>query len=126
MLVKEILSKNAKWFPCTVCLKPLDVRTTKRKKPYVICSNCGGQMFVREQGGIAAFERLVDEGVQTDVWTRIGQLEERYQLKCPECKKTFWASPELLGTNWFNSKASGYRCGSRTHSFVPGRHLRSI
>ena len=42
--------------------------------------------------------------------TRIGQLEQRYQLQCPECKKSFWASPELLGTRLFNTKALGYRC----------------
>jgi hypothetical protein len=67
-------------------------------------------MFVRERGGIDAFEQLVDQGLQADVWTRIGHLEQRYRLKCPECAKTFWAAPELLGTNWFNSKALGYRC----------------
>ena len=99
-----------KWFPCPVCLKPLDVRTSKRNKPYVICSSCGVQMFIRERAGIAAFESLVEQGLTADVLMRIGQLEQRYKLKCPECGKLFWASPELLGKNWFNSKALGYRC----------------
>jgi len=62
-------------------------------------------MFIRERGGIEAFEKLVDQGLQADVWTRIG-----YRLQCPACKKSFWANPELLGTNWLNSKATGYRC----------------
>jgi hypothetical protein len=44
------------------------------------------------------------------VLTRIGQLEQRYRLKCPECTKSFWASPELLVTNLFNTKATSYRC----------------
>jgi hypothetical protein len=105
-----MFNKDDKWFPCPVCLKPLDVRSSKRKKPYVICSPCGVQMFIRERAGIEGFERLVEQGLQTDVLMRIGQLEQRYRLKCPECKKSFWAAPELLGTNWFNTKATGYRC----------------
>jgi len=102
--------KDTQWFPCPICLKPLDVRTSKRKKPYVICSPCGVQMFIRERAGIEAFGMLVEQGLKADVLTRIGQLEQRYRLQCPECKKSFWARPELLGTNWFNTKASGYRC----------------
>ncbi len=105
-----MFAKNTKWFPCPVCLKPLDVRTSKRKKPYVICSPCGVQMFIRERAGIEAFEKLVEQSLKADVLTRIGQLEQRYRLKCPECTKPFWASPELLGTNWLNTKVSGYRC----------------
>jgi ssDNA-binding Zn-finger/Zn-ribbon topoisomerase 1 len=106
----NIIPKKTQWFPCPVCLKPLDVRMSKRTKPYVICSPCGVQMFVRERAGIEAFGRLVEQGLKADVLTRIGQLEQRYRLNCPECKKSFWASPELLGRNWFNSKVSGYRC----------------
>ncbi len=109
-----------KWFPCPVCLKPLDVRTSKRNKPYVICSACGVQMFIRERAGITAFESLVEQGLQADVLTRIGQLEQRYKLKCPDCGKPFWASAESLETNLFNSKAVGYRCPERNcKGFVP-------
>jgi DNA-directed RNA polymerase subunit RPC12/RpoP len=105
-----MFAKDTQWFPCPICLKPLDVRMSKRKKPYVICSPCGVQMFIRERAGIEAFERLVEQGLKADVLTRIRQLEQRYRLKCPECTKSFWASPELLGTNWLNTKVSGYRC----------------
>ena len=106
-------NKDIKWFPCPVCLKPLDVRTTKREKPYVICSPCGVQMFIRERAGIEAFGKLVELGVKADVLTRVGQLEQRYRLKCPVCTKSFWANPELAGTNWFNSNLTGYRCPER-------------
>jgi len=105
-----MFAKDTKWFPCPVCLKPLDVRMTERKKPYVICSPCGVQMFIRERTGIEAFEKLVEQSLKADVLTRIGQLEQRYRLKCPECTKSFWASPELLATNLFNTKATSYRC----------------
>jgi hypothetical protein len=67
-------------------------------------------MFVREQAGIEAFGNLVAQGIKADVMTRIATLEQRYKLKCPDCRNFFWASPELLATNLFNTKASGYRC----------------
>lgn len=105
-----MVNRDTKWFPCPVCLKPLDVRTSKRDKPYVICSPCGVQMFIRERAGIDAFRDLVAQGIKADVLTRIATLEQRYKLKCPECGNSFWASPESLITNLFNSKASGYRC----------------
>lgn len=103
-------SSTTRWFPCPVCLQPLDVRASKRDKPYVICSACGVQMFIRERGGIAAFANLVDQGLKADVLTRVGQLEQRYRKKCPECGKEFWVTPELLDTNWLDRKPTGYRC----------------
>jgi ssDNA-binding Zn-finger/Zn-ribbon topoisomerase 1 len=105
-----MINKDTKWFPCPVCLKPLDVRISKTKKPYVICSPCGVQMFVRERAGIEAFGKLVEQGLKADVLTRVGHLEQRYRLKCPVCTKSFWANPELAGTNWLNGKVTGYRC----------------
>jgi len=111
-------STTMKWFPCPVCLQPLDVRTSKRNKPYVICSSCGVQMFIRERAGITAFGNLVDQGLKADVLTRIGQLEQRYRKKCPECGKKFWAVPELLDTNWLDRKPTGYRCPEKGCSGV--------
>ena len=101
---------DMKWFPCPVCLKPLDVRTSKRNKPYVICSPCGVRMFVRERAGIAAFDALVDQGSKENLLARVARLEQRYRLKCPECGKSFWANPELIGRKPLTGKVSGYRC----------------
>jgi ssDNA-binding Zn-finger/Zn-ribbon topoisomerase 1 len=105
-----MFNADTKFFPCPVCLKPLDVRTTKRKKPYVICSPCGVQMFIRERAGIEAFEGLVEQGRKGNVLARIANLEHRYRLKCPECGKSFWALPELLETKLLGGKVQGYRC----------------
>ena len=107
---KPTNSPAEKWFPCPICLQPLDVRMSKRNKPYVICSPCGVQMFVRERSGIAAFGKLVEQGLKSDVLTRIAQLEKRYRNTCPECGKEFWAGPELVDTNWLAGKPTGYRC----------------
>jgi hypothetical protein len=105
-----MINKDKQWFPCPVCLMPLDVRTSKRQKPYVICSPCGVQMFIRERAGIAAFENLVRQGHKENVLGRLSQLEQRYRRKCPECGKPFWASPDLLATKPFSGRVSGYRC----------------
>jgi ssDNA-binding Zn-finger/Zn-ribbon topoisomerase 1 len=110
--------KSTRWFPCPVCLKPLDVRTSKRDKPYVICSPCGVQMFVRERAGITAFESLVDQGLQSDVLTRIGKLEQRYRKTCPECGKEFWALPDSVDTNWLNGNPTAYRCPQKNCSGI--------
>jgi hypothetical protein len=99
-----------KWFPCPVCLRPLDVRITKRKKPYVICSVCGVQMFIRERAGIEAFGHLVERGLKDDVLARLARLEQRYRLKCPKCSKSFWLKPELTITNRITGGVTGYCC----------------
>jgi DNA-directed RNA polymerase subunit RPC12/RpoP len=101
---------STQWFPCPVCLQPLDVRMSKRGKPYVICSRCGVQMFIRERAGIEAFGKLVDQGLKADVVSRIGLLEQRYRKKCPECGKPFWVAPELEHRGWLDGKPTGYRC----------------
>jgi hypothetical protein len=43
--------------PCQLCGAGLDIRITKNGKPYVTCSDCGTQFFVR---GKAAIKRLRD------------------------------------------------------------------
>jgi transcription elongation factor Elf1 len=97
-------------FPCPVCLQPLDVRKTKRDRPYVICSPCGMQMFIRDKAGIAAFERLVESSNRDDLWTRLKELERRYQVKCPQCGKSFWIHPNLITTDWVDGSFKGFRC----------------
>jgi len=108
-----MIIRTTGWFPCPVCVKPLDVRTTKKKKPYVVCSMCGVQLFVRERAGIEMFERLVEKGLKADILTRIGQLEQRYKLTCPDCAKPFWANAERVETYRLTGKVTGYRCPER-------------
>ncbi len=105
-----MINKDEKWFPCPVCLRPLDVRTSKRKKPYVICSPCGVQMFIRERAGIGAFEALVEQGKKDNVLARVAELERRCRLQCPQCGKSFWLGPELSITNRLTGSVTGYRC----------------
>jgi DNA-directed RNA polymerase subunit RPC12/RpoP len=108
-----MINTEEKWFPCPVCLRLLDVRTSKRKKPYVICSPCGVQMFIRERAGIEAFEALVEQGRKDNVLARVAELERRCRLRCPQCSKSFWLSPELIITNRLTGSVTGYRCSQK-------------
>lgn len=100
-------------FPCPLCGKGLDVRQTKKKKPYVICDGCGVQLFVRSQAGMRSFEQQVADAERRDAWTKLEDLQSRYQRKCPNCKKTFWIVPDQIKTSWVDGKFEGYRCPER-------------
>lgn len=48
-------------FACPLCGKFLEVRESKKGKPYVICDDCGMQMFVRGIEGIKNFAELTSD-----------------------------------------------------------------
>ena len=97
-------------FPCPVCARPLEVKLTKKDKPYVTCDPCGIQVFVRGPAGIAEFERLIERGNQDGLPERLEEMERRYRLTCPECGGKFWAEPGLIETSTFNGRLRGFRC----------------
>ena len=101
---------GTKRFPCSICGAPLDVRYTKKGKPYVICDSCGVQMFVRNGEGIRRFEILLMETKDKDIWTRLSKLEQRYRKNCPECGTGFWAEEKLMKTSIIDGSLQGYRC----------------
>jgi hypothetical protein len=39
------------FIPCFLCGNGLEVKSSKRNKPYLICDWCGVQTFIRGQGG---------------------------------------------------------------------------
>ena len=54
------------YFDCPLCGRPLDVRMSKKNKPYVTCGDCSLQMFVRGPVGVERFDqRAHTEGGQT-------------------------------------------------------------
>ncbi len=97
-------------FPCPVCNTPLDVRESKKVKPYVVCDYCGVQMFVRNPAGIRAFNRQVENADKEGVWETIAEMERRYRKQCPECGHRFWIEPSQFKTSWFDGQFVGYRC----------------
>lgn len=111
-----------KSFPCPVCAVSREVRTTKKRKPYLICDPCGVQLFVRGPGGIAEFSRLVEQGERDGVSTRIEEMEDRFRLTCPECGNKFWAEPKLAKTSTFDGSLKGFRCPQKgCGAIVPWR-----
>lgn len=106
----ELEAEKKRLFPCPICGEGLDVRETKKGKPYVVCNGCGMQMFVRVGSGIRKFERLVAEAEMRNTWERHTELERRYRKKCPKCGKEFWVSAELIETSWLDGRFAGFRC----------------
>jgi len=46
---------NVLMFRCPICGELLSVKRSKRDKPYIVCNECGVQMFVRYKKGIDKF-----------------------------------------------------------------------
>ncbi len=97
-------------FPCPVCTIPLEVRITKKDKPYITCDPCGIQMFVRGPYGIPTFNRLVERATQYGLWTRLAEMEQQYRLKCPKCGCRFWIEPHMIKTSMFDGSVQGFHC----------------
>lgn len=110
MSLQQALSVTRDLFPCPVCCRALDVRQTKKGKPYVICDPCGMQLFVRTTPGINRFEGLVSHAAGKSVWERLEELQRQYRRKCPECGNEFWIHPARLKTSWMDGSFEGYCC----------------
>jgi ssDNA-binding Zn-finger/Zn-ribbon topoisomerase 1 len=100
-------------FPCPVCGVGLEIRETKKHKPYVICDPCGVQLFVRNETGMGRLERLLFGAEQKDIWARLEELQHRYHKKCPKCGNWFWIQPDQIKTSWMDGSFEGYRCPER-------------
>jgi ssDNA-binding Zn-finger/Zn-ribbon topoisomerase 1 len=104
---------DKRMFPCPVCTSPREVRITKKGKPYVTCDPCGIQLFVRGTAGIEAFNRLLDRAERDDVFARFADMERRYYVRCPACRRSFWIAPGLAKTSMFDGSLQGFRCPSK-------------
>jgi hypothetical protein len=47
-------------FPCLVCWTGLEVRLSRKGKPYIVCDSCGIQVFFRGKTGINRFRELLE------------------------------------------------------------------
>lgn len=97
-------------FPCPICGAALDIRDSKKQKPYVVC---GVQMFVRGSDGIEKLKHLVTHAETGNAFDRLAEMERRYKKTCPDCGKTFWVTPELMKTSWFDGELTGYKCPAK-------------
>ena len=85
-------TKTDRKFPCPVCTHPLEVRLTKKNKPYVTCDPCGVQLFIRGPEGIEGFKRLIQKGNSTGLLDRLEEMERHYRLACPNAAADFGSS----------------------------------
>lgn len=57
-------------FPCPLCERKLEIRKTVKKnpKPYMICEDCGVQLFVRGKTGIDRLKKKVSVTTEDADW----------------------------------------------------------
>jgi transcription elongation factor Elf1 len=97
-------------FPCPVCTRPLEVRLTKKSKPYVTCDPCGVQLFIRGPEGIGEFRKLIERGSRKGLIDRMEEMERHYRLSCQECGCPFWIERSLVKTSSFDGSLKGFQC----------------
>lgn len=101
---------SQQFVPCPLCLTRLDVRQSKKRRPYLCCDACGMQMFIRNQAGSRNLDQLIADPAQQSFWTRLSELEARYRKTCPDCGGKFWIEDRLAVMGWLVGKLIGYRC----------------
>ena len=47
-------------FPCPVCGTGLEIRLSRKRKPYCVCDSCGIQIFFRGKTGIHRLREILD------------------------------------------------------------------
>jgi hypothetical protein len=77
----EIKNQEPELFPCFLCGEFIEIKYSKRNKPYFICDPCGLQAFIRRDKGI----------------NRLNKLKGNKSFNSPEIKN----SPNLI-LNWVN------------------------
>lgn len=86
----------------------------------MVCDPCGLQLFVRGTGGIEKLKQLVTRAEAGNAFERLAEMERRYKKTCPKCGKTFWVTPELMKTSWFDGELTGYKCPAKGCEGVAG------
>jgi hypothetical protein len=96
-----------------LCQRPLEVRMSKKTKPYLVCDDCGIQVFVRFEKGMKRLEKLLKGKVSfsdTFVLCRdcrvavercakkiSGPLFRKAGIYCPECDELLLEKSEVDG-----------------------------
>ncbi len=97
-------------FRCPLCGKDLPIQYSKKNKPYVTCTECGLQMFIRYEQGIQRLEEIskLDSEILEDfvickkcnvaVMKSIKKAKNPFLgkpgLYCPECGELLLEAPE--------------------------------
>lgn len=66
-------------YPCPVCRKDLDIRISKKQKPYCVCQDCGVQLFIRGKRGVSRFSQMT--GFKREVFSGLSALDLQWVEK---------------------------------------------
>ncbi len=83
---------------CFLCQRHLEVRTSKKNKPYLVCNDCGIQVFVRFEKGMKRLERLLKGKVS---------FSDTFIL-CRDCRVAVERCPEKISDPLF--RKAGIYC----------------
>lgn len=89
-----------RWFPCPLCGVGLPVKADRRGRPYVICEDCGLQLFVRTLSGAERLFAICGSGyaVLPDWFVcsrcrRVAVHSKEEKVKCPVCGRVIARRP---------------------------------
>lgn len=96
---------------CFLCQRPLEIRISKKNKPYLVCDDCGIQIFVRCEKGMKRLERLLRGKVSfsdtfvlcRDCRVAVQRCPEKISdflfgragIYCPECEELLLEKDEV-------------------------------
>ncbi len=98
---------------CFLCQRLLEVRTSKKNKPYLVCDDCGIQVFLRVEKGMKRLERLLQGKVSfsdtfilcRDCRVAVEKCSKKISeslfrkagIYCPECDELLLEKSEVDG-----------------------------
>jgi hypothetical protein len=79
---------ESKFIPCFLCGEEIEIKNSKKGKPYFICDPCGLQTFIRRDKGIERLKTWMEEG-KKEFKKRSGNglLELVMQIEALEAKR---------------------------------------
>ena len=97
-------------FLCPLCQAAIEVKTTKKGKPYAVCEDCGMQLFVRYSPGINRLTEITKTGsivlhdfvICTNCQVAVKKCLRKIQsflgmaagIYCPECERLLVEAPD--------------------------------
>ena len=75
-----------KTFPCPVCGTGLEIRQSRKQKPYCVCDSCGIQIFFRGKTGIRRLQEILESerlvsGTESNSGSAVAVFNRLQQLR---------------------------------------------
>jgi DNA-directed RNA polymerase subunit RPC12/RpoP len=118
--------QRKRFFPCPICGDALDVRLTKKSKPYVVCHGCGVQLFVRAQPGIEKFDKLVADAEARNIWERLRRGGAPLPEAVPRVRKEVLGGGIATLRAFATARVTGGVCMQALHFNAPRSSVTSL